>query len=382
MSTGKRRITTVGRGSAQIKKNQVVGQQYDVPALLAELVHLLYTRRPLTTPYDTGYLLSKSLANIQLVISLKESDMEWHPASIFRTDVIPTTPFAILILNQPINENAFDAVRRHACYTLLADGGANRYYDLMKSRNIENIDLPSCILGDLDSIHPHVLAHYKSHHVPILHDPDEYSTDFTKCIRFLRAHAHAILSQENPTVGMGDNHDLYMTSHPTPASATGKKGQLDIVVLGGLGGRVDQGFSQAHHLYAAYEEKRKEASTSQAGDLYLLSEESLSFILPPGKNVIHTPFTHQQRPDYQTQNEGKEIFSENVGIIPLSGPTLISLKGFEWDVTDWRTEIGGQLSTSNHIRADKLEVHVDVDTNRAVLFTVELGDRFKRVVLS
>lgn len=117
MSTGKRRITTVGRGSAQIKKNQVVGQQYDVPALLAELVHLLYTRRPLTTPYDTGYLLSKSLANIQLVISLKESDMEWHPASIFRTDVIPTTPFAILILNQPINENAFDAVRRHGTFS-------------------------------------------------------------------------------------------------------------------------------------------------------------------------------------------------------------------------------------------------------------------------
>lgn len=143
--------------------------------------------------------------------------MEWHPASFFRTDIIPTTPFAILILNQPINENAFDAVRRHgtfsvmlfqqsfsksdlcqgcsihcnriwrkkwihtprrsysisraldgkslhfprhkkpsskwtkhnrtnkliqtACYTLLADGGANRYYDLMKSRSLENIDV-------------------------------------------------------------------------------------------------------------------------------------------------------------------------------------------------------------------------------------------------
>lgn len=172
-----------------------------------------------------------------------------------------------------------------------------------------------------------------------------------------------------------------MTSHPTLPSATGKKEQLDILVLGGLGGRVDQGFSQAHHLYAAYEEKRQSA-TSQTGDLYLLSEESLSFILPPGKNVIHTPFTHQLRPEHKEEAQGKEVFSENVGIIPLSGPTLISLKGFEWDVTNWRTEIGGQLSTSNHIRGDKLEVDVDVDLGRAVLFTVELGERFKRVVTS
>lgn len=186
-----------------------------------------------------------------------------------------------------------------------------------------------------------------------------------------------------------DNHDLYMTSHLTVPSATAKKQQLDIVVLGGLGGRVDQGFSQVHHLYAAYEEKRQSTATAptsqaQAGDLYLLSEESLSFILPPGVNVIHTPLTHQQIPNhhYDEEEKGKFVFSENVGIIPLSGPTLITLTGFEWDVKRWHTEIGGQLSTSNHIRADRLEVDVDVDINRAVLFSVELGERFKRVVAS
>lgn len=49
----------------------------------------------------------------------KYSDMEWHPASFFRTDITPQTPFAILILNQPINENAFDAVRRHGTFSSL-----------------------------------------------------------------------------------------------------------------------------------------------------------------------------------------------------------------------------------------------------------------------
>ncbi|OKL55390.1 hypothetical protein UA08_09345 [Talaromyces atroroseus] len=327
--------------------------------------------------------------------SIQVVAMEWHPASFFRTDIIPPNPYAILILNQPINENAFDAARRHACYILLADGGANRYYDLMKSRSVENIDLPSCIIGDLDSIHPHVRAHYASHKIPVLYNPDQYSTDFMKCLRFLRAHSHSIMSQENPAV-TSDNHDLYMTSSGPSSSSSLTTGtepkqaqKLDIVVLGGLGGRVDQGFSQVHHLYAAYEEKKeaeeKEKTKGQAaGDLYLLSEESISFILPPGKNVIHTPLTHRRDQQQQGGNgetestDSKWVFSENVGIIPLSGPTLISLHGFEWDVTDWRTEIGGNLSTSNHIRADRIGVDVDEARGRAVLFTVELGERFKK----
>lgn len=247
-------------------------------------------------------------------------------------------------------------------------------------------------------------AHYTSHKVPVLYDSDQYSTDFTKCIRYLRAHGHAITSQENPTV-TSDNHDLYMTSsastQPSSTTSTTKSQKLDIVILGGLGGRVDQGFSQVHHLYAAREETMKDIRegrphSNQQGDLYLLSEESLSFLIPPGRNVIHTPFTYRQ--DQQQQGKQQEnhqisngedkhivtmppsecIFSENVGIIPLSGPTHISLRGFEWDVTNWRTEIGGQLSTSNHIRADSLEVDVDKEKGRAVLFTVELAERFKR----
>ncbi|KAH8705894.1 putative thiamine pyrophosphokinase Thi80 [Talaromyces proteolyticus] len=312
--------------------------------------------------------------------------MEWNPSLFFQTDSVPKNPFAILILNQPINERAFDAVRRHACYILVADGGANRYYELMKLRSKENTDLPSCILGDLDSIHPSTHAHYASHHVPILHDPDQYSTDFMKSIRFLRVHAHAIISRENPV--LSDNHDLYMTSFPTTTAAGGQKSKkLDVVVLGGLGGRVDQGFSQIHHLYTAHIERREMEANYSAGaigELYLLSEESLSFILPPGKNIIHTPLTH--RLDLHAKDDGqadaedaKWVFSENVGVIPLSGPTVISLTGFEWDVTDWKTEIGGQLSTSNHIRAAQIEVVVDERFGRPVLFTVELARGLKKV---
>lgn len=183
-------------------------------------------------------------------------------------------------------------------------------------------------------------SHYEGLGVNVVQDCDQYSTDFTKCLAYLQKHA--------------------------PSSTAG---QLDILILGGLGGRVDQAFSQIHHLYLM---ARDYSSTQEAGNLYLVSEESLTFILQPGRNVIHTPGTrmHSTR-----SNDADNILEENVGIIPLSGPARITTKGLEWDVQDWPTEIGGQLSTSNHIRDEVVEV----DGSVAVLFTLELATRFKRV---
>lgn len=40
---------------------------------------------------------------------------------------------------------------------------------------------------------------------------------------------------------------------------------------------------------------------------------------------------------------------------------------------DWKTEIGGNISTSNHIRAEVIAV----ETTEPVLFTAELATRFK-----
>jgi thiamine pyrophosphokinase len=78
--------------------------------------------------------------------------------------------------------------------------------------------------------------------------------------------------------------------------------------------------------------------------LWLFSECSLSFILRSQRNVIH-----------RLQSSG--LFTENVGLLPVWGPATISTTGLEWDVKNWYTHMGGQLSTSNHVKAD--EIHVD-----------------------
>ena len=181
--------------------------------------------------------------------------------------------------------------------------------------------LPNAVVGDLDSVRKEVEQVFRIHNVEIVQDPDQYSTDFTKCLKWLRKEANI---------------------------ATGRE-HLDVVALGGLGGRVDQGMSQLHHLFMAV--KNTELLN---GDIYLWSEQSLSFILDRGRNKI---------------NIEPNSFGQNVGIIPIGVPAIITTKGLEWDVQDWKTEFGGQISTSNHLKDEVVEVK----TNERVLFTLELA---------
>lgn len=265
-------------------------------------------------------------------------------------------------------------------------------------------------MGDLDSLKPAVKEQYEKLSVPINKDPDQYSTDFTKCLKYLNEHASEIIASPRKQA-----KKLGLSANST----------LEIVILGGLGGRVDQAFSQIHHLYMMTQTQRelresqqdssqeKKINTSSStkpnqasgGNLYLVSEESITFVLQKGKNTIHTPATKRPQTDIQqsecddtleslkrkrdqgqdqdqgsttdtesTDDSPEYLFEENIGIIPLSASASITTHGFEWDVEDWHTEIGGQLSTSNHIRADV----VSVETSVPVLFTVELAERLKR----
>lgn len=238
--------------------------------------------------------------------------------------------------------------------------------------------------------------------VSVLEDPDQYSTDFTKCLKYINAHAAQIIASPRENKSAKPNGETPAKSMSASASESQKESPLEIVILGGLGGRVDQAFSQVHHLYMMTQTQctiRENESNSSipnnkpaaGGNLYLVSEESITFIIQKGKNIIHTPATN--RADITTVSVGSEadkppsmkkqkledaepeyFFEENIGIIPLSAPASITTQGFEWDVKDWHTEIGGQISTSNHIRADKVEV----ETSVPVLFTLELAERLKR----
>lgn len=197
------------------------------------------------------------------------------------------------------------------------------------------------ICGDLDSIRPEVQEYYEARGVEIIKDPDQYSTDMTKCLRYIRERSRHFLSLEETQL-----------SNPSGS----QESRLDIVIFGGLGGRADQAFSQLHHLYT---EARQDPKPS-AGDLYLITDESVIFLLEKGLNKIYAPVA-------------AGYFAENVGIIPIGKPSVISTRGLEWDVTNWPTEFGTQISTSNHIKADVIEI----ETTERVLFTLEFDKQTK-----
>ncbi|KAF2127830.1 thiamine pyrophosphokinase [Dothidotthia symphoricarpi CBS 119687] len=225
----------------------------------------------------------------------------------------------LLILNQPIAHfSAFARLWSHTEYRICADGGANRLYDMFKS-DLEiqrSRYLPNLIHGDLDSLRDDVRAYYTAKGVLVSKDPDQYSTDFGKTMQKI--------------------------SSQTPSTM-----QRDVLILGTLAGRVDQGLGLLNEMIreeAKYENLR----------LWLFSESSVSFILRSGQNVIRGLLS-------------SGLFTENIGIIPVYGPATISTTGLEWDVKEWDTRMGGQVSTSNHVKADE----ICIETNAPILFTIE-----------
>ncbi|PFH57179.1 hypothetical protein XA68_15408 [Ophiocordyceps unilateralis] len=246
---------------------------------------------------------------------------EWHPAKLLQEREC-SPEFALLVLNQPLkNGNDLRRLWNNSSFRVAADGGANRLHDLSSFRGkFSNLQ---AIVGDLDSLEPSVKEFYCSQPTPtqVIHDPDQESTDFGKAITWIRQ------------------------KHPEG---------LDIVALGGLGGRVDQGVSQLHQLYLFHP-----GSDYSMGRIYLLSGCSLTFLLKAGTHRI------------QVKEDGESVvFGKHVGIIPLQEPSLISTKGLRWDVCEWETKMGGKLSTSNHVLPEAK--FIQVQTSKDVLFTIAL----------
>jgi len=134
------------------------------------------------------------------------------------------------------------------------------------------------VAGDFDSLKDNVRLEFEKAGTQFHQDHDQDTSDFDKSM-------HIISEYEM-------QHDV----------------ALGVLALGGLGGRVDQSFSSIHQLYKC----------SPKRDLFLLSQKSLTCLLPTGANKIYA---------------SKATFGPTCGIVPTSGPTTITLQGFKWDLS-------------------------------------------------
>ena len=176
------------------------------------------------------------------------------------------------------------------------------------------------VIGDLDSISDKAREFYSARGVKILKDPCQESTDFGK--------------------GLGQ---LLSVLEPDGS------GHRDILILGSISGRVDQGLGLLHEIL-------RETTNNENLRLWLFSEQNVSFVLSKGHHTIETPLRTNAL-DY------------HFGVIPVYGPAVISTEGLRWDSKDWDTRMGLRVSTSNHVIAEA----VQIVTTSEVLVTIELG---------
>ncbi|KAI5294041.1 hypothetical protein KEM52_004795 [Ascosphaera acerosa] len=314
---------------------------------------------------------------------------EWDPTVILDPSFAPRNPYAVIILNTPLNGNAYRLIRQQASFVLCADGGANRLFTCMRQHGEEPSHLPDAVVGDLDSIVPEVRSHYAALGVDIHHVPEQLSTDFGKALRFVNQHRKQILARTaaaNDASEGGGGQELQ---------------QLDLVVMGGLGGRLDQAIGQLQSIYRVSCNRDPDDQYYQDGDIYLVSDSSISFFIPPGRSYIYTsPRTvvlqalqALQPPASSSDHERDEqaaidasaaphmiswpqdhqYLQEASAVMPLGKPAVLTTRGFQWDVTGWESSFEGNISTSNHLRSEV----ICVDTSWWVLFTAELANRLK-----
>ncbi|KAK3290444.1 thiamine pyrophosphokinase [Chaetomium fimeti] len=308
---------------------------------------------------------------------------EWNPAELIKgrpqsadkaVSQLGSAGFALVVLNQPLHH--LDVTRRlwdNAQVRVAADGGANALYEAAGEHGDSCFDDLAVIIGDLDSLTPAVRSYYESHKptgpkTRVIRDPDQYSTDFGKAVAYIRQQ-HSHTTTATTTTATTTTASSEPQTHPNDDSSITNQ-PLDIVAIGGLGGRVDQGLSQLHHLYLF-----QRGADYADGRVYLFSGESLTFLLKPGRHRIRVRDANRDSGgagdgDGDGVSGTGDVFGKHVGILPVGGPSRITTSGLEWDVSDWETWFGGPMSTSNHV-LPTTEV-VEVETTAEVLFTIAL----------
>jgi len=167
----------------------------------------------------------------------------------------------------------------------------------------------------LDSIRPDIKSFYASKDVTIIKDPDLYATDLMKCISALRDHEKSL----------------------------GTK--FDLVILGGLSGRLDQTIHTLSQLHKLRHERPR---------TFVVTEDNVAWVLDSGEHCIHID---------------RSLLGPTCGLLPVGvTSTILTTKGLKWNLTAKESGFDGIVSTSNWVDADE----VRIKTTEPIWWSVEL----------
>jgi len=244
----------------------------------------------------------------------------WEPLEAFYDN--DRCDRALLILNQPIHKvNKFVQLWKSSQIHICVDGGTNRLHDWYIDQKIDEKFIPDLICGDLDSIKDEIREFYEQKGTKSIKLLDQDSTDFQKTLKLL----------------------VELISLSTESKY---KNIRRVYTVCEFGGRIDHALSNLSSLY--------EPVILESGlQVFLVSSESIVFLLQPGTNIINLD------PKY-------DIIGKYCGFFPLTKPALVTTQGLKWNVNDQQLEFGKFISSSNEL----LSKQVIIKTNEPLVWTM------------
>lgn len=279
-----------------------------------------------------------------------------------------TNPYALVLLNQPIADEQKDLFRelwQNAQIRVCADGGGDCLLRAFSTElSSSSLPLPHAVVGDFDSLSTSSRAWYEAREVQLAHRPSQYATDLQKSIQWIEDLEHDKLQRES--------------SSPS---------ELELVIFGGLSGRLDQTAHTLHVLWkltpglssgGGYEDPFAD-DNQRGGQLkkrkraWVIGEGSLVCLLPEGSHTVKVT---------------RPTLGKACGILPFGinagggeegdlneHAARVRTNGLEWNLDPAQPQsLGGYLSTSNHVLPLDLREDGDVyvETDKPIYWSVEI----------
>ncbi|KAG0705648.1 thiamine pyrophosphokinase [Suillus ampliporus] len=226
---------------------------------------------------------------------------------------------ALIILNQPFSTRLLKTLWAACEWRSCADGGANRLHDALNvadGSDLRSSFLPDMVKGDLDSLRGDVKLYYTSQNVPVIYDSDQDSTDLMKCVQ--------ALEEKERLTGQ----------------------EFEIVILGGLSGRLDQTVHTLSYLHKLRKTRKR---------VYVVTDDNVGWVLDEGEHLIRI---------------NHDVLGQTCGLLPVGiDSTILTTTGLRWNLDNAKSSFDGLVSTSNHLVPGQ---DVMIKTSKPIWWCAEL----------
>lgn len=280
---------------------------------------------------------------------------------------------ALVILNQAIPDSLDDILLKlwkNSSVKLCADGGSNQLFKWElkmlehAKEKIETTNItPDYVCGDLDSVDWKKACDYMKKGTKYFQLYNQDMTDFYKTLRF------ALNCVKNGKIDPEIINQNKITEFSLRNSDVDELARADfeqIYSICDTGGRTDHCIGNLNTLYA---------DTLENVKIYLLSRESITFLLKKGINIIYI--------------DNDLHCGEYCGFFPLACPVVVSAYGLKYNVYNKQMKFGSFVSSSNEfsrevsaeekhfIESHQVEVelnrnHVIIETDNPLLWTMSI----------